>query len=66
MNVTFPVSLEIVERLCLGSSFPAGSASAIEMRELTAVLRTNNLRSLLENRNTGSNREEIGESKKLQ
>jgi hypothetical protein len=37
---TVPVSLETVERLCLGSSLPAGSASAILIRELTACLAT--------------------------
>ena len=40
VKVTVPVSLETVERLCLGSSLPAGSASATLIRELTACLAT--------------------------
>lgn len=56
VNETVPVSLETVERLCLGSSLPAGSASAILIRELTACLATTRTISCQILRATGSGR----------
>jgi hypothetical protein len=57
---TVPPSLDTVERLCLGSSLPAGSASAILIRELTACLATRRTISCQILRARGSGVREIG------